>query len=155
MLKSILEELLFRNCSVKASIVQQDEFEKGVRALLNLGHTTGHAIESALEHQVPHGICVAWGLILELDWASRRGSLSQQSLRSIKTLIEDLGFPSIPHIPLSRLLDFASKDKKRHISQSQCYINLTEIRDIADPVLTQVKLSELDSLFQPLQEISS
>lgn len=148
-----INELVFRNCTVKKTIVEQDEYEQGARAMLNLGHTTGHAIESALKHQIQHGICIAWGLLLELSWSVAQGSLSKDSYQRISTLISNLGFPAHPQdIALETLLSFAKNDKKRN--GNGC-IPITRLHELGTPELYSLAIHQLPNLFQPQKEISA
>lgn len=59
----IMEELIYWNCVIKKSVIERDEREQGERAILNFGHTFGHAIESAMEYRYKHGECVALGIL--------------------------------------------------------------------------------------------
>ena len=148
-----VNELVFRNCKVKKTIVEQDEFERGSRAMLNLGHTVGHAIESALEHKVQHGICVAWGLLVELSWSVRNGVLSETSYQRIGSLIFTMGFPEFPRdIPTESLLSFAKNDKKR---DGQGFIPITSLQELGTAELHSLSIHHLPTLFQPPKEISA
>ncbi len=70
---SELDDLIARNIQIKASFVQTDEFDTGIRAALNYGHTAGHAYESACDMQVSHGKAVARGIIFANKFAISRG----------------------------------------------------------------------------------
>lgn len=59
-----LEEMMFRSLEIKRNMIQIDEFDKGPRNIFNYGHSFGHALESAIKYQLPHGICVAFGIDL-------------------------------------------------------------------------------------------
>lgn len=61
--KKILEELIYKNCLIKKRVVEQDEKEKNIRAVLNLGHTYGHAMEKISNYKISHGYAVAIGLV--------------------------------------------------------------------------------------------
>lgn len=89
-----LAHTIHRSCAVKAAIVAADEREQGQRALLNLGHTFGHAIETCMAYQnVLHGEAVAMGTSLAADLAARMGVLSDPDKRRINTLLEAAGLP--------------------------------------------------------------
>jgi 3-dehydroquinate synthase len=148
-----LREFLFRNCSFKAKIVEEDELEHGVRALLNFGHTVGHAIETSLSHQVKHGICVVWGLRHELSWALLEGSLHKSTYKRICSIFDSLGFPPIPKdLDRDKLLELVLKDKK---IDSDGSIPLTMLHNIGSPELYRVQTHQLHTLFPPPQEISA
>jgi len=87
-----------RCCQDKADIVAQDERESGVRALLNLGHTFGHAIETGMGYGVClHGEGVAIGMVLAADLSARLGLLAQEEVTRIQNLLEKMRLPT--HIP--------------------------------------------------------
>jgi 3-dehydroquinate synthase len=78
---NLLAEAVYRSCAHKARIVANDEKEQGERALLNLGHTFGHAIESYLGYGVwLHGEAVATGMVMAADLSERLGWISREIL---------------------------------------------------------------------------
>ena len=80
--------------AIKARVVSEDEREAGLRAVLNYGHTVGHAIEAGENFQMLHGEAVALGMIAEAQWAEMEGYGNQVSL-SLRHAVEALGlFPS-------------------------------------------------------------
>ena len=112
----------------KAAVVARDEREAGRRAVLNLGHTFGHAIEAVAGHGVvPHGICVAAGLGCAVDLAARSGLLDDATLAPrLARLLRSLGLPSdLPQLRSSRELALPARelraamesDKKRAAGQ--------------------------------------
>jgi 3-dehydroquinate synthase len=108
-----LQELVTRNVRIKAAIVQEDPFEHGVRALLNLGHTFGHAIENVTDYRVQHGECVALGTIAAARLSHARGTLSARAVDRIITLITAAGLPaSLPDLDLEPTLAIMTTDKK-------------------------------------------
>lgn len=109
-----LQRLVADSVRLKAAVVESDEREAGRRVLLNLGHTAGHALESAAGHgTLRHGECVALGLLAESRWASaRRGGEVSLAIR-IQSLLSRLGLAIVgPAIPLAEALDAARVDKK-------------------------------------------
>ena len=112
----LLAEAVARCCRAKADIVAGDEREAGMRALLNLGHTFGHAIEAATGYGAwLHGEAVAAGMVMAADLSSRLGWLDQQAARRIRAVLEDdFGMPVIPpaDISISEYLELMSSDKK-------------------------------------------
>ena len=78
---------------LKAQIVKADEFESGVRAVLNFGHTVGHAIEAGESFKLLHGQAVALGMIAEAQWAEMEG-YSRDISSSLRDVVEDLGLRS-------------------------------------------------------------
>lgn len=89
-----LQYAVIQSCRIKAEIVSQDEREKGLRAILNFGHTIGHAIESAAGYgRYTHGEAVAIGQVYESSLAVHTGFLKQQNAHKIKRLIQNAGLP--------------------------------------------------------------
>jgi len=87
-------ELVARNCEIKADVVAQDEREAGLRAILNYGHTIGHAIEHQLGYALRHGECVGLGMVAENALAQGRGTLQPGEAERIRDLVEALGLPT-------------------------------------------------------------
>ncbi len=110
-----LIQAIERSCSNKAQVVAEDEFEtKGARALLNLGHTFGHAIETGAGYGVwLHGEAVAAGTLLAADLSQRLGWLSHAELALIEVLMQRAGLPlQAPNLGPERYLELMASDKK-------------------------------------------
>ena len=91
---SALTEAIGRSCEIKAAVVARDERESGERALLNLGHTFGHAIESLTGYtQWLHGEAVGCGLVLAADLSRRLGLLVDRDVRSVEHAVALAGLP--------------------------------------------------------------
>ena len=110
----LLAEAVYRSCAHKARIVANDEKEQGERALLNLGHTFGHAIESYLGYGVwLHGEAVATGMVMAADLSYRMGWINQTDLERTKNIIQRAHLPvACPQIPLDEFLAYMAHDKK-------------------------------------------
>lgn len=111
-----LSPLIAANAAIKARIVAEDQFEtKGTRALLNFGHTLGHAIESVAGYgTLSHGECVAIGMIAALDLSVRLAELPQDQADRVKDTIIACGLPtSVPgDLGEEQILSALSRDKK-------------------------------------------
>lgn len=110
-----LDQIVKRAMAVKIKIIQADPYEKGQRAVLNFGHTIGHAIESLSGYSLPHGLCVAIGMIGETRLAEEL-HLAQHGLSSsIQSILENLGLPiKIPaHYSAEALIKAMQTDKKK------------------------------------------
>jgi len=91
---SALTWAIRRSCELKAYIVSQDEREVGLRAILNLGHTFGHAIEKSLGYgYFLHGEAVAVGLFLSISLSSQRGWIEQSQVKILSDLLDKIGLP--------------------------------------------------------------
>jgi 3-dehydroquinate synthase len=109
-----LAEAICRACAIKAAIVAEDERELGRRALLNLGHTFGHAIEAGAGYgAVLHGEAVAAGLVLAAELSARLGRLPGAQARRLRELLTAAGLPvDPPRLGAARMLELMSMDKK-------------------------------------------
>ena len=112
--EAVLERTIRRCCEIKAEIVAEDEREHGKRALLNLGHTFGHAIETALGYGVwLHGEAVAAGMVLAAQLSARLGWLDDADVARIASLLESAGLPTrSPDVEPERLRAIMGMDKK-------------------------------------------
>ena len=92
--ESALAEAVERSCALKADVVARDEREGGVRAILNLGHTFGHAIETAQGYgEWLHGEAVAAGMVLALRLSAARGRIEGKEVDGLVTLLQRAGLP--------------------------------------------------------------
>jgi 3-dehydroquinate synthase len=119
-----LTELIQRNCRIKLEIVRQDPTEQGVRVILNYGHTLGHAIEHVLGYELRHGECVALGMRVENEIASRRGLLSHEGADAIHALLTRYGLPSrLPRrLDPERIIEASRLDKKNRGAGIACVL---------------------------------
>jgi 3-dehydroquinate synthase len=103
-----------RSCEIKAAVVAEDERENGARALLNFGHTFGHAIESGQGYGAwLHGEAVAAGMVLAARLSSQVLGLPAADVARLQALLARLGLPvAPPPMPVSRWLEFMGRDKK-------------------------------------------
>ena len=109
-----MAHLIERCCQIKAEVVSQDEREGSVRAILNFGHTFGHAIESLTEYSVySHGEAVAMGMIMASNMSQKMGMLSSEDTKRIKNLIESMNLPvSSPDLDKNDFFESMKRDKK-------------------------------------------
>jgi 3-dehydroquinate synthase len=107
-------------CRAKAAIVGRDEREMGERALLNLGHTFGHALEAAcgFSDRLLHGEAIAIGMVLAFEFSARRGLVAAGDAERVKRHFAEVGLPTSPiAIPgplpgLARIMELIGQDKK-------------------------------------------
>lgn len=108
--------LLKQSAELKYSVIEQDPYEKGLRKILNAGHTVGHALESyflSTENKILHGEAVAAGLIAEAYLARKKKMLDESSLQEIITFIKRIfGKISIPETALQEIAALCLQDKK-------------------------------------------
>jgi 3-dehydroquinate synthase len=108
-----LEKVIAASIRIKANVVNRDERESGLRMILNLGHTVGHAIEQATRYKLLlHGEAVGWGMIAALFLAKQRGTISAQQFERLENLIHLYGpLPSLKLRP-ARIVAATGADKK-------------------------------------------
>jgi 3-dehydroquinate synthase len=109
-----LARAIKRSCEIKASVVGQDERESGLRAILNFGHTFGHAIETGLGHgEWLHGEAVGCGMVMAADLSVRLGLIDRAFALRLARLIERAGLPTAgPKLGAARYLELMRGDKK-------------------------------------------
>lgn len=110
-----LTNIIRRSCEIKADIVSRDEQERGLRAILNYGHTIGHALETETGYKrYLHGEAVAIGMNIEARLSEALGLLNKKDLLRIKEIIESYGLPSeLPEgLSLDSLVSHMMIDKK-------------------------------------------
>jgi 3-dehydroquinate synthase len=112
--KSALAHAVKRSCEIKAWVVGQDERESGLRAILNFGHTFGHAIETGLGYGAwLHGEGVGCGMVLASELSARLGLVPASFVERMTRLIERAGLPvKAPRMPIARWLELMRVDKK-------------------------------------------
>lgn len=109
----VLEEMLMRSCSVKKLVVEKDPTEQGDRALLNLGHTIGHAIEKAKNFELFHGECVALGIVAAAYISWKKEMLSMDEYYEIRDMFVPFYLPiTVEDIVPEEILKLTKSDKK-------------------------------------------
>ena len=112
--QGIWREMATRSLAVKVKIVSQDEREAGIRALLNLGHSFGHALETEMEYQgITHGQGVSLGIVAAAHLARARGYISEAEVERIVQLLESFGLmTAVSNKSTDKLLRLMEADKK-------------------------------------------
>ena len=108
-----------RSCEIKADVVRQDEREGGLRAILNFGHTFGHAIEAGLGYgEWLHGEAVGCGMVMAAELSHRLGFIDERSKSRITALVEAAGLPVVaPDLGTERWIELMQVDKKNEGGQ--------------------------------------
>jgi len=112
--RAAMSHAVRRSCELKAQVVAADEREIGVRAILNFGHTFGHAIEAGMGYgEWLHGEAVAVGMVMAAELSTRAGLLSKEDASRVKALIARAGLPvQGPVLAIERYLELMQVDKK-------------------------------------------
>lgn len=123
----VVEEMIYRSCNIKREVVERDPNEKGERALLNFGHTIGHAIEKLSEFHLYHGECVGLGITAAAYISSKLGTISSEELDGIKQCLISFGIPvNVDGFSSEAVLEATKSDKKMAGRQIK-FILLSEI----------------------------
>ena len=136
------------SCQCKANVVAEDEKESGVRALLNLGHTFGHAIEAGTGYgNWLHGEAVGTGMLMAADLSMRQGWISDADVQRVENLIDKAMLPTrAPHsIDFDKFMELMSVDKKVRAGK----INFVLYKALGDAFVTAD--FDMDNLKQTIE----
>ncbi|MCH5340024.1 MAG: 3-dehydroquinate synthase [Acetatifactor sp.] len=135
----VLQEMLLRSCTVKKLVVEKDPTELGDRALLNFGHTIGHAIEKYKNFELCHGECIALGAVAAAYISWKRGMLSMEEYYEIRDMYVPFNLPiSIENIDPAEILRLTKSDKKMESGQ----IKFVLLKKIGKAVLDRTVTDE-------------
>lgn len=110
---SLCQKMILESNRIKRDVVEQDPTEKGQRALLNFGHTLGHAIEKKKDFSMAHGCCVAVGFLAAARISQMRGFLTEADMEELRNVMKNFGLPLTVEIPdAAEVLDAVKHDKK-------------------------------------------
>jgi 3-dehydroquinate synthase len=135
--KRELDRLVSRNAMIKASVVMDDEFEKGERRLLNFGHTWGHAIETKLN--IPHGHAVSIGMVVAAELSELSGFSETERIRRLLRRYE---LPVDAAVDRSEVFSVLAMDKKRDSN----FMNYVLLNSIGEATVKKIPLDELEKL---------
>jgi shikimate kinase/3-dehydroquinate synthase len=112
--QAALAHAIARSCEIKAEVVRKDEREGGLRAVLNFGHTFGHAIEAGLGYgNWLHGEAVGCGMVMAADLSQRLGLIDAAAVERVRKLVQAAGLPTVaPDLGTARWLELMEVDKK-------------------------------------------
>jgi len=136
-----IEEVISRCVSLKAEIVEKDETEGGIRALLNFGHTVGHAIEKCSDYRLSHGSAVSIGMVVMTRAAEKKGLAEKGLTSTLVDTLEALSLPTVLHYEKEKILHSVFSDKKRKGNEitlvvperkGRCSLKLMKVADAFD-----------------------
>ena len=135
-----------RSCEIKAEVVRQDEREGGLRAILNFGHTFGHAIEAGLGYgRWLHGEAVGCGMVMASDLSQRLGFIDAATQQRIAALVRAAGLPVVaPDLGIERWLELMQVDKKNEGGE----IRFILLKPLGTPLITTVPREALLATLQ-------
>ena len=146
---SIMEDVIYRCVDIKRDVVERDEFDTGERALLNFGHTFGHALEKLHQYQgLSHGAAVGIGMVMMARLGEKAGFTAPGPADKIAAALEKYHLPVHSDLPLSQIVEATASDKKSTGSS----INLVLLKDIGESFVHKVARSDLAALAEGCNE---
>jgi 3-dehydroquinate synthase len=142
--KEALHQLIERNCLIKTKVVQEDEFEKADRKLLNLGHTLGHAIEN--KYQLMHGHAVSIGMVAAAKISEEINHLSSDDTQRLIKIIEQYGLTASFEFDKAEAFETLKKDKKK----AQDVMQYVVLNKIGDAKVMNIPMTQLEELIHNL-----
>ena len=131
-----LAHAIARSCEIKADVVRRDEREGGLRAVLNFGHTFGHAIEAGLGYgEWLHGEAVGCGMVMAADLSQRLGLVDAATVERLRALVKAAGLPTMaPDLGVERWIELMEVDKKNEGGA----IKFILLKPLGSPSITSV-----------------
>lgn len=141
--------VVVRSIEIKVGVVSKDERESGLRKVLNFGHTLGHAVEAAADYSLPHGSCVALGMVLEAEVGEKMGITRKGTAGTLARMVSLLDLPTDlpPGMDPGTVLAFTHADKKGRAGRPR-YVLLSQpgqvaasedwARDVPDEIVLEV-----------------
>ena len=146
---SIMEDVIYRCVDIKRDVVERDDFDTGERALLNFGHTFGHALEKLHQYQgLSHGAAVGIGMVMMARLGEKAGFTAPGTADKIAAALEKYHLPVHSDLPLSQIVEATASDKKSTGSS----INLVLLKDIGESFVHKVARSDLAALAEGCNE---
>ena len=109
----ILEKIAYRSLKIKKKIIEKDEFDKGLRLILNYGHSFGHAIEKLTNHQIPHGLAVAHGMNIANFFSYKLKLMKYKEFKQVeKTIKKIVNLKEINNMDVTKFVKILKQDKK-------------------------------------------
>lgn len=140
---SALAEIIYGSCDIKRQVVENDPKEQGERALLNFGHTLGHAIEKLKNFELLHGECVAIGMVAASYLSYLRNMITEAQYRTICEMIQQMQLPTtVEGLTKEDIIRVSKNDKKMNAGQIRFILldglgNAVMTDDVTDEELSQ------------------
>lgn len=141
--EAALEYMIGQSCQIKKEYVEKDPYDKGDRAILNFGHTIGHAIEKAMDFRLLHGECVALGSVATAFISWKKGYIQMEDYYEIRDMFVPFNLPiSIDEIEAEAILENIKYDKK-HSGNTLSFISLKKVgKAFIDTTVTKEEIVE-------------
>lgn len=140
--KDVTTQTIAEAIKYKISVVEADEYDRGRRTLLNLGHTVGHAIEALSDFDIPHGVCVYKGISAIIDISAKLYDFEKQKTERLKNYLSAFGIDDDLVFDKKSILQKIKSDKKT-INDG---INLVTVYDMGDCRIENISFSRLGEL---------
>jgi len=143
-----LEEMIHESCLIKSAVVEKDPKEQGERALLNFGHTIGHAIEKLKNFELLHGECVALGSVAAAYISYKKELLTKEEFYEIRDMYVAFQLPiTVSGLDIGQVLEAIKRDKKMDSGQIKFILLKKMGKAIIDQTVTD------DEIFEAIQFI--
>lgn len=140
---AVLEEMVMRSCTVKKLVIEKDPKEQGDRALLNFGHTIGHAIEKAMNFEMQHGECISLGMVAAAYISWKHNWLSMDEYYEVRDMFVPFNLPiSIDSIDPEEILRLTKSDKKMKAGQIKFVLLKKVGKAVIDKTVTDEEILE-------------
>lgn len=141
--EAALEYMIGQSCQIKKEYVEKDPYDKGDRAILNFGHTIGHAIEKAMNFKLLHGECIALGSVAAAFISWKKGYIQMEDYYEIRDMFVPFNLPiSIDGIDAETILENIKYDKK-HSGDILSFISLKKVgKAFIDTTVTKEEITE-------------
>lgn len=141
--EAALEYMIGQSCQIKKEYVEKDPYDKGDRAILNFGHTIGHAIEKAMDFKLLHGECVALGSVAAAFISWKKGYIQMEDYYEIRDMFVPFNLPiSIDGITAEEILENVKYDKK-HSGDTLSFISLKKVgKAFIDTTVTKEEITD-------------
>lgn len=137
--QGVTEKLVYECLKIKRDIVNKDEKENNLRALLNLGHTVGHAIESLSNYNISHGECVAKGLLYAINASKKHFNLDQETVIKMQQIISVFNHDLTCEYEIEDIIDKMSIDKKNDGKT----IKFVLLKDVGKPKIVNLTKEQI------------
>ncbi len=148
-------EMILQSCVIKKTVVENDPTEKGERAVLNMGHTVGHAVEKLKNFTMAHGQCVAVGCMASAYISRERELISQEEYLEVSRQLQSFGLPLyVAGLSTEAILEATKSDKKMEKGQIKFVLMEKPGRAVVDTSVTDQELSgAIESIRLENQEV--
>lgn len=142
---SVMGDFIARAAKIKAAVVRRDPLEKGVRRILNYGHTFGHVLETF--HRIPHGVAVTQGMLIAAELSVWTGEMPHAEMRMLEVAVAEMGLGHEYELP-SNIVSIVSKDKKSDSGS----LKFVLLRSVGKAVVRRISLTELEAFVNYYRE---